>query len=64
MLRQAPEGFEKLVGETTRRKLDVYVQPGKSEEIAYAGSACLGDISERLDSPRCDFFLDFYDLLD
>ena len=26
--------------------------------------ACLGDISERLDSPRCDFFLDFYDLLD
>ncbi len=26
--------------------------------------ACLGDTSERLDSPRCAFFLDFYDLLD
>ena len=36
----------------------------KKEEIAYAGNACLGDISERSDSPRCDFFLDFYDLLD
>ena len=41
-------------------KLGVALVDGKKD----GRDACLGDISERLDSPRCDFFLDFYDLLD